>query len=145
MTVKKYATVERFPRADEFYIDGWDNIIHKMEIYNDSYIFISTRDHNIDELCFRLALKSSARYIGILGNLKKIELLEAYLEAEGIGLSQLANVSVPVGLDLGAESPEEIAISIAAEMIAARKNREVAAIKKAVHTAGSCSPDQPAD
>ena len=71
--------------------------------------------------------------------------MEAYLEAEGIGLSQLAKVSVPVGLDLGAESPEEIAISIAAEMIAARKNRDVAAIKNAVHTAGSCSPDQPAD
>ena len=78
----------------------------------------------------------------MLGNLRKIRLLKEYLEAEGVRASQLERVSVPVGLDLGAESSEEIAISIAAELIAARKNRDVASIKNAVHSAEECRPIQ---
>ena len=138
----KYATVERFPQANDFIIDSWENILNGIELNNDSYLFIATREHHIDELCLRFALKSSVRYIGMLGNLRKIRLLKEYLGAEGVGASQLARVSVPVGLDLGAESSEEIAISIAAELIAARKNRDVALIKNAVHTAGESRPVQ---
>ena len=137
-----YATRERFPRAEAFYIDSWENNLGKIEMNKDSYIFISTRDHHVDELCLQSALNSSARYIGVLGNLNKIRLLEEYFEAEGGGASRLSGVSVPVGLDIGAETPEEIAISIVAELIVARKNRNVALIKNAVHNAGSGRSDQ---
>lgn len=134
---EKYATTERFPQADKFFIDSYDNILNTLEMNNDSYIFISTRDHHIDEICLKFALKSPARYIGMLGNRKKVKLLEGFLDAEGVDRSQLRLVSVPVGFDIGAETPEEIAISITAELIAARKNRDVALLKNAVHTASS--------
>jgi xanthine dehydrogenase accessory factor len=71
----------------------------------------------------------------MLGSLKKIRLLKKYLENEGFGEGDFQRVSVPVGLDIGAETPEEIAISIAAELVAARKNRDVVSIKSAVHNA----------
>ncbi len=135
----KYATAERFPQADAFCIDSYENTLNKLKMNNNSYIFISTREHHIDEICLRYALNSSARYIGMLGNRKKVKLLEDYLMAEGRDLSELKRVSVPGGLDLGAETPEEIAISITAEMITARKNRDVALVKDAVHTAVSDS------
>jgi len=133
----KYATVERFPQVEDFYIDTWDDVLKKMKVNNDSYIFISTRDHHIDELCLRFALSSSVRYIGILGSRKKIKLLKEYLAKEGVDSSEFQRVSVPAGFDIGAETPEEIAASIVAELIAARKNRNVALLKNAVHDAGS--------
>jgi xanthine dehydrogenase accessory factor len=136
----KYANAERFPRADDFYVDSYENTLKKLKMNNDSYIFISTREHHIDELCLKFAMESSARYIGMLGNRKKVKLLEEYLEGEGMGLSQLRRVSVPIGFDIGAETPEEIAISIAAELVAARKNRDVVLLKNAVHTAGLDHP-----
>ena len=138
----KYATVDRFPQVEKFHIDNWDDVLKKMEVNNDSYIFISTRDHHIDELCLRFALRSSARYIGMLGSRKKIRLLKEYLEKEGVRSAQFQRVSVPVGFDIGAETPEEIAVSIVAELIAARKSRDVALLKNAVHNAGSCIPHQ---
>ena len=128
-----YANIERFPQANVFYVDNWEKVLDRIEVNDNSYLFISTREHHFDELCLRFALRSSAKYIGMLGSRKKIRLLKKHLEKQG--MDGFHRVSVPVGLDIGAETPEEIAISIAAELVAARKNRDIVSLKKAVHNA----------
>ena len=135
---EKFANKERFPDADDFYIDSWDNLLDKVEISDNSYIFISTRDHRYDERCLLFFLHSPARYIGMLGSRKKIRLLKEFLAKEGIDPNEFLKVSIPGGLDIGAETPEEIAVSIVSELIAARKNRDIVSIKNAVHNACSC-------
>ncbi|MBN2241226.1 MAG: XdhC family protein [Acidobacteria bacterium] len=130
-----YANRDRFPHAKAFYVDDWQKVFNSLIVDDHSYIFISTREHHFDALCLRFALQSPAKYIGMLGSLKKIKLLKEYLESEGIGAREFQRVSVPVGLDIGAETPGEIAISIAAELVAARKNRDVVLMKAAVHNA----------
>jgi xanthine dehydrogenase accessory factor len=130
---KDYATVERFPQATAFHVDKWEKVLEKIEVNDSSYLFISTREHHFDTLCLRFALRSSAKYIGMLGSRKKIGLLKEYLEKQGFDPDEFQRVSVPVGLDIGAETPEEIAISIAAELVAARKNRDISLLKNAVH------------
>jgi xanthine dehydrogenase accessory factor len=130
----KYANSERFPEADEFYIDSWDAALAKLPISDSSYLFIATRGHQYDLICLRSALQSSAKFIGMLGSRKKLKLLSDLLENEGMDPANFDRVIVPVGLDIGAETPEEIAVSIAAELIAARKNLDIHTLRDAVRS-----------
>jgi xanthine dehydrogenase accessory factor len=138
-----HANIRRIPQAHAFYVDEWEKVLSRIKITDNSYIFISTREHHLDELCLRFALQSSAKYIGMLGSRKKIRLLEEYIEKQGIAPAEFQRVSVPVGFDIGAETPEEIAVSIAAELVAARKNRDFVSIKNAVHDAARVYSTQP--
>ena len=138
-----YANIRRIPQAHAFYVGEWEKVLSRIKVTDNSYIFISTREHHLDELCLRFALQSSAKYIGMLGSRKKIRLLKEYVEKQGIAPAEFQRVSVPVGFDIGAETPEEIAISIAAELVAARKNRDFVSIKNAVHEAARDYPTQP--
>ncbi len=131
-----YANIERFPQAKAFYVDKWEKVLERIEVNDNSYLFISTREHHYDEFCLEFALKSSAKYIGMLGSQKKIGLLKKFLGTQGIDLAEFQRVSVPVGFDIGAETPEEIAVSIAAELVAVRKNRNIVLLKNALHKAG---------
>ena len=131
----KYANRERFPDADAFYIDGWEESLKKISANKWSYFFIATRSHEFDLVCLRFALQSPARYIGMLGSRDKAAALFEKLEKEGLNPSEFERVVVPAGLDIGSESPEEIAASIAAEIIAVRKNLDVRALKDAVNHA----------
>jgi xanthine dehydrogenase accessory factor len=131
----KYANSERFPNADSFHVDAWESVMGKIQLNENSYLLIATRSHQSDLLCLRFALSSTARYIGVLGSLKKTKILFEILVKEGRDSSDLDRVCVPVGIDIGAETPEEIAVSIIAEMIAARKNRDIRRMKDAVRKA----------
>jgi xanthine dehydrogenase accessory factor len=133
---ENYANIERFPQADDFFVDSWENLFGKIVLNETSYLFISTREHHFDALCMRFALQSNARYIGMLGSRKKIRLLKEYLDTEGMDSAAFGRVSVPAGFDIGAEAPEEIAVSIVAELIAARKNRDLFSMRDAVRHAG---------
>ncbi|MEJ2108301.1 MAG: XdhC family protein [Acidobacteriota bacterium] len=136
----RYVNKERFPDAESFYVaDHWDHILRKIDLNDNSYVFISTRDHSMDALCMHFALRSQARYIGMLGSGKKIALLKKYLEEHQLDPDQFQRVSIPVGFDIGAETPEEIAISIVVELIAARKNRNVSRMRDAVRNSVNIS------
>ena len=126
----KYATPERFPEADSFYVGEWEEVLQQLPVNDSSYLFIATRGHQFDLLCLRFALQSSARYIGMLGSFKKARLLFEVLEKEGIDASSFKRVVVPAGLDIGSETPEEIAVSIVAELIAMRKKTDIRALKE---------------
>jgi xanthine dehydrogenase accessory factor len=137
----QYANPERFPDADSFYIDDWQESLKKISASQSSYFFIATRSHEFDLICLRFAVLSPSKYIGMLGSREKADALFEILEKEGISSSKFARVFVPAGLDIGSESPEEIAASITAELIATRKNLDIRALKESVnrarHTAAS--------
>ena len=128
----KYASAERFPQADTIFVDSWDAIFQKLPVTDSSYILIATRGHNYDLACLRFAVKSPARYIGLLGSRRKTRLLYEALEREGIDPEVFERVYAPVGIEIGSETPEEIAVSIAAELIAVRKNLEVRPLKESL-------------
>ena len=126
------ANADKFPMADNFYVDRWEEVLKKLPINDSSYLFIATRGHSLDLLCLRFALQSPARYIGMLGSLSKNRSLFELLEKEGMDPAQFLRVCVPAGIDIGAETAEEIAASLAAEVIAVHKNLDIQAIRDAV-------------
>ncbi len=130
-----YANSERFQNADAFYIDSWEAVVKTLIINESSYLLIATRSHQFDLICLRFAVQSPAKYVGMLGSRKKAKMLFDLLEKEGVNPSKLKRVSVPIGIDIGSETPEEIAVSIAAELIAVRKNLDVFLLKDALRHA----------
>jgi xanthine dehydrogenase accessory factor len=117
----KYANLERFPRADALIVDTWDQALAKLTVTDSSYLLIVTRGHDYDLTCLRFALKTPARYIGLMGSRRKIKLFYETLEKEGFNPALFHRVHAPVGIEIGSETPEEIAVSIAAQLIQVRK------------------------
>jgi len=125
----RYANKERFPEADAFYVDSWEQVFGKLPVNDSSYLLIATRGHKHDLTCLRYAVQTAAKYVGLLGSRRKTKLLYEALEREGINSASFERVFAPVGLEIGSETPEEIAISIAAELVAIRKNLDVRPLK----------------
>ncbi len=117
-----FANKQRFPTATETYSGPWEAIFPKLQPNEFSYLVIATRGHKADLTCLRWALRTPARYIGMVGSKRKLIEFQKVLEREGFASEELASVHSPVGLDIGALTPEEIAVSIVAEMIAVRRN-----------------------
>ena len=128
----KYASKDRFPEAGSLIVDPWESALQRLKITESSYILIATRGHQYDLCCLRFAVQSSAKYVGLLGSRRKTRLLFETLEREGLDPSLFQKVFAPVGLEVGSETPEEIAISIAAELVAIRKNLDVQPLKKSL-------------
>jgi xanthine dehydrogenase accessory factor len=128
----EYANPEEFPNADDFYVHPWEEMFDKLPVNESSYLLIATRGDRLDLLCLRFAVRAPARYIGILGSSKKTRSLFDALQKEGIDPESFKRVFVPVGLDIGAETAEEIAASVVAELIAVRKNLDIQSIRDAV-------------
>jgi xanthine dehydrogenase accessory factor len=141
----EYANPEKFPNADDFYVDRWEEVLKKLPIDNYSFLFIATRGHSLDLTCIRFALNSPAKYIGMLGSFTKVQSLFDLLEKEGMDPAQFKRVCVPAGIDIGSETAEEIAASIAAELVAIRKNLNIQAIRDALRNIrNSGAPSQSA-
>lgn len=107
--------------------------IRELEPDESSWIVIVTRGHNLDKDALRAALETQARYIGMIGSPGKIKNIFRHLLEEGMSRERLAEVHTPIGLDLGAETPDEIALSIAAEMVMIRKNGSGVPLKTLHH------------
>lgn len=120
----KLATTERFPEADRI-IQAWpDDAFGQLTIEPNTFIAILTHDPKFDEPALLGALATPARYIGAVGSRKTNTDRRQRLRDAGVGDEDLARIRGPIGLDIGAETPEEMAISILAEMIAARHGRD---------------------
>jgi xanthine dehydrogenase accessory factor len=117
----EYANQERFPQADEVLVEEFEAGLRALDITSSTWIVIATRSHESDAAALRVIIGSPAAYIGLLGSRRKVSLIFKALREDGVGEEQLARVYAPVGLDLGAETPEEIALSIVAEMIMVRQ------------------------
>jgi xanthine dehydrogenase accessory factor len=117
-----FANRQRFPEALETYAGPWEEIFPKLRPNEFSYLVIATRGHKADLACLRWALQTPARYIGMIGSRRKLVEFWKVLEKEGgIAASGLERLHSPVGLDIGALTPQEIAVSVVAEMIAVRR------------------------
>jgi xanthine dehydrogenase accessory factor len=95
--------------------------LRELEPDEGSWIVIVTRGHNLDKEALRTAIETNAIYVGMIGSPSKVRRIFRELQNEGIASEQLERVHAPIGLDLGAETPDEIALSIAAEILMLRK------------------------
>ena len=116
-----YANRGRFPDAKDVYADDFERILSQLAPNHSSYLVIVTRGHRDDMRVLRWAVETPAKYIGMIGSQRKVIAIYKQLEKEGIPAEKLARVYAPVGIDIGAITPEEIAIAIVAEMIAIRR------------------------
>jgi xanthine dehydrogenase accessory factor len=103
--------------------------IRELEPDEASWIVIVTRGHHLDKDALRAALETNATYVGMIGSPNKVKHIFRDLLKEGLSRERLAQVHAPIGLDLGAETPDEIALSIAAEMLMMRKKASGAPLK----------------
>jgi xanthine dehydrogenase accessory factor len=116
-----FANRERFPEADEIFAEEYEEVFPKLPIRDTSYVVIVTRGHRDDMRVMRWAVGTNAKYIAMIGSKRKVIGVVKELEKEGIPREAFDKVFAPMGLEIGAEMPEEIAISVVAEMIAVRR------------------------
>jgi xanthine dehydrogenase accessory factor len=119
-----FAGRQRFPEAHEIRVlENFEKAYDDLTIDSNAFIVIFTRDHFNDGILLEQALKTEATYIGMIGSRRKVEAVFDRLRKEGFSKEDLDRVHSPIGLDIGAETPEEIAVSIVAEMIQQRATR----------------------
>src|ERR1700737_1592045 len=119
-----YANRERFPEAKEVIAEDFDQAMARLAPNESSYIVIVTRGHRDDMRVLRWAVQTPARYIGMIGSKRKTITIFRELTEEGLSPQLFERVHAPVGLDIGAVTPEEIAVAITAELIAVRRQVE---------------------
>ena len=117
----EYVTPDRFPEAERCVLHSYNDVFDVIEVNKSGLIVIVTHGHKGDEAALASALKTPAFYIGMIGSKKKVASTFNHLREQGITDAQLSRVHAPIGLEIFGQSPEEIAISIAAEIIAARR------------------------
>ncbi len=124
-----FANAERFPMAQEIFT-SYDVAFEKLQPGGSSYLVIVTRGHKEDMRVLAWAVRTKARYVGMIGSKRKVLSVYRALEKEGHRTEEFERVFAPMGLEIGALSPEEIAISIVAELIAVRRNATGASHKR---------------
>ena len=115
----EFADPSRFPNATVLEGDV-PTLLASTDYSWNSFVVIATRGHKLDADCMRAAVRTKARYIGLLGSRRKTVLIDEMLRAEGVSEDRLAVIHAPVGLDLGGRTPAEIAMSVMAEITAIR-------------------------
>jgi xanthine dehydrogenase accessory factor len=120
---QKFANRERFPVAEEVIVESLDEWVLSAEIPESAYVVVLTRGHRQDFDVLRGLAGRAFRYIGLIGSRAKVARLTDALLAGGVSPDWLRRLRAPVGFDIGAVSPEEIAVAILAELIAVRRGK----------------------
>ena len=114
----EFASPERFPRAAEtFLVPDYDRGLDRVPINANTFIVIATRGHWFDDLALEAAIRTPAKYVGLMGSTRKTILIYQRLAGMGVPPEKLRQVHAPIGLDIGALTPEEIAVSIMSEIV----------------------------
>ncbi len=124
------ATRERFPDVDEIILKWPDEAYEQLQVGPNAWIAILTHDPKFDEPAILGALKTDARYIGAVGSRKTNADRRERMREAGVSDDDLARIRGPIGLDIGGNTPEEMAIAILAEMIAVRYGRSGGALRE---------------
>jgi xanthine dehydrogenase accessory factor len=114
----KFATEERFPDVDELVVDWPDRFLAAAPVDERTAVVVLTHDHRFDVPLLRVALETPAGYVGAMGAKRTNDERMARLRSEGVSEESLGRIRAPIGLDIGSRTPEEVAVSIAAELIA---------------------------
>lgn len=117
-----YANEERFPEAAATYAEEYEDAFKHLEVNAASYLIIVTRGHRDDMRVLRWAVEQDVGYIGMIGSKRKTTEVVKSLIADGVPLESLRNIHAPMGLDITACLPEEIAVAVVAEMVFKRRN-----------------------
>ena len=124
---EKFANTERFPAADVI-VEPIPEWLHRAEIPVGAFVVVLTRGHQHDLEAMRALAAREVRYLGLIGSRAKVARIYDLLLAEGMPIESLARVHAPIGFDIGAITPAEIAVSILAELIAVRRGAETAGL-----------------
>ena len=122
----EFANKERFPDARAIHAGETEATLAALKPNSHSLVFIATRGHASDARALRWAVDTPAAYIGMIGSRRKVQFVYGKLKLDGVTDEQFARVHAPVGLDIGAVTPEEIAISVVAEMVATIRKSDAA-------------------
>ena len=117
----KFANRERFPEADLIVVEEFASAAGKMTLGPSSYAIVVTRGHKGDAEALAATVGKGLRFVGLLGSKPKVVHIFAALQEQGVRAEDLAKVHAPLGIEIGAKTPEEIAVSILAAMIAVRR------------------------
>jgi xanthine dehydrogenase accessory factor len=115
-----FANKERFPEADRVMVAEFEEIFDHLDFTGNEYVVIVTRGHKHDALVLERALSRKTKYIGMIGSRRKVKIVLDYLKEKGFGEEAVKGVHAPIGIDINSETPQEIAISIVAELIKVR-------------------------
>ena len=124
---EKFANTERFPMADAIAVEDIATWLHRADLPASAFVVVVTRGHTHDFDALRALAARDLRYLGLIGSRAKVARVFDALQAEGLPIECLERVHAPIGLDIGAVTPAEIAISILAELIAVRHGKDVGA------------------
>lgn len=117
----EFANLERFPYADQILVTDYEGWSNQMPLNVNTFVVVATRGHRYDDMALESALNTRARYIGLMGSRRKTLMIYQRLLQQGISLDRLRQVRSPIGLDIGALTPEEIAVSVLSEIIMTRR------------------------
>lgn len=117
----EYANQERFPEADKITCGRFEEVLDGYPIDSNSYIVCVTRGHKHDETSLRMVAESDAAYVGMIGSRRRAGAVLQHLVEDGVDAKAVERVHTPIGLDIGAETPEEIAVSVMAEIVMERR------------------------
>ena len=124
-----YANRERFPDADEVLVGDMAQMLKEMTITPSCYVVLITRGHAYDEPCLRVVLPSQAKYIGMIGSRRRIKAcFQRFRDEDKISEELIEKVYAPIGLDIGTETPAEIATAILGEVIKVRRGGSAASL-----------------
>jgi xanthine dehydrogenase accessory factor len=125
----EFASKERFPEADGTVVADFDKGLDQVPINANTFIVVATRGHRQDDNALEAAIRTPARYVGLMGSRRKTILIYQHLLKKGHSPESLRKVRAPVGLGIGALTPEEIALSIMSEIVMVRRGGQGGAMK----------------
>ena len=139
-----FATHERFPDAEHVFQADFDDPFRDAKLHERSHVLLVTRGHKYDYACLVRALRVDPppAYIGMIGSRRRVRATYVQLLDEGFDREQLDRIHAPVGLDIGAETPEEIAVSVVAELVKVRRGGTGASLKEVERVAERFFPDR---
>jgi xanthine dehydrogenase accessory factor len=112
----EFATPEQIPQADEHHQIPLDQVTQKVKVHSHTFVLLTTRNVEVDAKALPPLLETPAAYIGVIGSKRRWETTCKMLQEQGITKKQIERIVSPIGLELNAETPEEIAVSILAEI-----------------------------
>ena len=128
----KFVTRERFPDVDELVVEWPDRFLEEAPVDERTAICVLTHDHKFDVPALKVALRTPAGYIGAMGARRTNAERAERLRAEGVSEDELARIHAPIGLDIGSRTPEEVAVAVAAQIVAVARGKAPGRARTAV-------------
>ncbi len=120
---EEFANKERFPDANTIIVGDFQDAFNYLDFTGNEYVVIITRGHQFDAEALVESMKRDARYVGMIGSKRKVKIILDHMRKSGFNEGTIGRIHAPIGISINAETPEEIAISIAAELVSVRNTK----------------------